>query len=56
MVTSMDKFVEFVEGQNIKHFTTLLMTETDTAKREVLQKLLTDEMVKQANRISPDRP
>jgi hypothetical protein len=25
------------------------MTETDTAKRELLQKLLTDEMVRQAN-------
>jgi hypothetical protein len=45
MGTSMDKFVE---GQNIARFTTLLMTETDTAKRDVLQKLLTDEMVRQA--------
>jgi hypothetical protein len=52
MVTSMDKFVE---GQNIKHFTTLLMTETDTAKRELLQKLLTDEMVKQASRSQPNK-
>ena len=55
MGTSMDKFVE---GQNVARFTTLLMTETDTAKRELLQKLLTDEMVKQAsrsNRISADR-
>jgi hypothetical protein len=45
MGTSMDKFVE---GQNIARFTTLLMTETDTAKRELLQSLLTDEMVRQA--------
>ena len=45
MGTSMDKFVE---GQNVARFTTLLMTETDTAKRELLQSLLTDEMVRQA--------
>ena len=37
----------FVERQNIVRFTTLLMTETDTAKRELLQKLLTDEMLRQ---------
>ena len=41
METSMDKFVE---RRNIARFTTLLMTETDTA-----QKLLTDEMVRQAS-------
>ena len=46
MVTSMD---EFVECQNIKRFTTLLITETNTAQRELLQKLLTDEMVRQAS-------
>jgi hypothetical protein len=45
MESSMDRFVE---GGNIAHFTTLLMTETDTAKRELLQKLLTDEMLRQA--------
>ncbi len=45
MGTSMD---EFVERQNIVRFTTLLMTETNTAQRELLRKLLTDEMVKQA--------
>ena len=45
MRISMD---EFVEHQNIVRSTTLLMTETDTPKRELLQKLLTDEMVKQA--------
>ena len=45
----MEFFMEkFVERQNIARFTTLLMTETDTGKRELLQKLLTDEMVKQA--------
>ena len=37
----------FVERQNIVRFTTLLMTETDMAKRELLQKLLTDEMLRQ---------
>ena len=41
---------KFVERQNIAPFTTLLMIETDTAKRELLQKLLTDEMVRQASR------
>jgi len=46
METSMDKFVE---RRNIARFTTLLMTETDTAKRDLLQKLLTDEMVRQAS-------
>ena len=45
MEISMDKFVE---RQNIVRFTTLLMTETDTAKRELLQSLLTDEMGRQA--------
>jgi hypothetical protein len=40
---------KFVEHQNIARFTTLLMIETDTAKRELLQKLLTDEMVRQAS-------
>ncbi len=46
MVTSMN---EFVERQNIKRLTTLLLTETDAAKRELLQRLLTDEMVRQAS-------
>jgi hypothetical protein len=46
MVNSVD---EFVHRQNITRFTTLLMTETDTAKRELLQRLLTDEMVRQAS-------
>ena len=45
MEISMDKFVE---RQNIVRFTTLLMTETDTTKREPLQKLLTEQMVRQA--------
>ena len=36
---------KFIERQNIARFTALLMTETDTAKRELLQKLLTNEMV-----------
>lgn len=46
MVTSMN---EFVERQNIKRLTTLLLTETDTAKRELLQRLLTNEMVRQSS-------
>jgi transcriptional regulator of acetoin/glycerol metabolism len=47
----MEFFMEkFVERHNIARFTTLLMTETDTAKRELLQKLLTEEMVRQATR------
>ena len=46
----MEFFMEkFIERQNITRFTTLLITETDTAKRELLQKLLTDEMVRQAS-------
>jgi hypothetical protein len=44
-MTSME---EFVGRQNITRFTTLLITETDTTKRELLQKLLADEMVRQA--------
>ena len=45
MGTSIDKFVE---DQNIARFPGLLMTETDTAKRELSQKLLTDEIVRRA--------
>jgi hypothetical protein len=41
----MDKFVV---RQNIAHYTNQLMTETDPVKRELLQKLLAEEMVKQA--------
>jgi len=33
----------------IAKFTNLLLKETDPAKRELLQKLLTDEMVRQAS-------
>ena len=40
---------KFIERQNITRFTTLLMTETDTSKRELLQELLTDEMARQAS-------
>ncbi len=46
MVFSQNKFVE---RKNIARFTTLLMRETDTTKRELLQKLLADKMVKQAS-------
>jgi hypothetical protein len=41
----MDKFLA---GRNIARFTRLLMMETDPSKRELQQRLLTDEMVKQA--------
>lgn len=37
---------KFVERRNITRYTSLLMTETDQVKREMLQKLLADEMVK----------
>ena len=38
---------KLAEHRKIVHFTNLLMTETNTAKRELLQRLLTDEMVRQ---------
>jgi hypothetical protein len=44
----MDKFIAC---QNIAHYTHQLMTETDAVKRELLQKLLAEEMVKQASHI-----
>ncbi len=44
---------DFIERQNIVKFTDLLLKETDPAKRELLQKLLTDEMVKQAGQGKP---
>ncbi len=43
---------KLAEHRKIVHFTNLLMTETNTAKRELLQRLLTDEMVRQANQNS----
>jgi hypothetical protein len=43
----------FIERQNIAKFTTLLLKETDPVKRELLQKLLTDEMVRQASQAKP---
>jgi hypothetical protein len=42
----MDKFIM---RQNIAHYSNQLMTETDPVKRELLQKLLAEEMVKQAS-------
>jgi hypothetical protein len=39
----------FIERQNITRYTNQLITETDPAKRELLQRLLADEMVKQAS-------
>jgi hypothetical protein len=41
----MDKFIM---RQNIAHYTQQLMTETDAVKRDLLQKLLAEEMAKQA--------
>jgi len=46
---------DFIERQNIAKFTTLLLQETDPAKCELLQKLLTDEMVKQASLKVPNK-
>jgi hypothetical protein len=49
----MDKFVErqniFVERQNIAHYINQLSKETAPIKRAMLQRLLTEEMVKQAS-------
>ena len=42
----MDKFIM---RQNIAHYTNQLMTETDPVNRELLQKLLAEEMLKQAS-------
>ena len=46
---------DFIERQNIAKFTTLLLQETDPSKRELLQKLLTDEMVKKASLNVPSK-
>ncbi len=46
---------DFIERQNITKFTDLLLQETDTAKRQLLQRLLTDEMVRQAS-LSKSKP
>ena len=43
----------FIIRQNIAHYTQQLMTETDPVKRELLQKLLAEEMVKQASVVPP---
>ena len=43
---SMEKFIE---RQNIEHYRNQLLTETDPAKRKTLEKLLAEEMVKQAS-------
>jgi len=45
----MDMVESFVQRQNVKHYTRQLMTESDTNKREILQKLLAEEIVKQAS-------
>ena len=39
--------VEFVQRHNIAHYVELLKTETDPAKREILQRLLAEERRKQ---------
>ena len=38
---------EFVQRHNIAHYVELLKTETDPAKREILQRLLAEERRKQ---------
>ncbi len=40
---------KFIERQKIAHYTQQLMTETDPVKRDLLQKLLAEEAVKQAS-------
>jgi hypothetical protein len=40
---------QFIERQNIAHYTELLMTEIDPLKRELLHRLLAEEMVKQTS-------
>jgi hypothetical protein len=40
---------QFVESQNIAHYTQRLLMEIDPIKRKLLQKLLVEEMVKQAS-------
>lgn len=48
---------KFIQRQNITRFTTLLMIENDTAKRELLQRLLTDEIVRQdSNDFDKNKP
>jgi len=46
---------DFIERKNIAKFTTQLLQETDPAKRGLLQKLLTNEMVKQASLNVPNK-
>jgi hypothetical protein len=46
---------KFIAHENIVHYTKLLITEADTTKREMLQKLLTEEMVKQASLLAPPK-
>ena len=48
----MDKFIA---RENIAHYTQQLIAETDPIKREMLQKLLTEEMVKQASLLAPPK-
>ena len=45
----MNMVESFVQRQNIKNYTKQLMTESDTNRREALQKLLAEEIVKQAS-------
>ena len=47
------KLADFVDRQNIAHFTRRLIGEPDPIKREILQRLLTEEMVKQASYAPP---
>jgi hypothetical protein len=46
---------KFVARQNIAHFTSQLTTDPDPVKRELLQKLLTEEMAGTGSRQSGQR-
>lgn len=48
---------EFIARQNVAHYTQQLVTETDPVKREMLKKLLAEEMAKvDGGRPVPERP
>jgi|GEM_PF-1503058 hypothetical protein len=45
----------FIERQNIVRFVGLLKSETDPTKRELLQMLLAEEQMKQANHVEAQK-
>jgi hypothetical protein len=47
---------EFVERQNITHYVDQLKTEKDPTKRAMLERLLEEEKVKQANHANVGNP